>query len=138
VGRDGWVGKCNDKDGITITVTIPPAGSPRQRDLAAPFAGIRKLGLVGAVSVSNRLPHEVTLDTANAVLYLVDGTQTFASDPWKSAGAADGKLAAFRPPYRVPAGGKMSLGVVFLPPDTDLPSLDHLRVTLDGKWAEVR
>ena len=86
----------------------------------------------------NRSPREVTLDTSNAVLYLVDGTQAFASDPWKSAGPADGKLAAFRPPYRVPAGGKLSLGVVSLPPDTDLPLLDHLRLTLDGKWVEVR
>jgi len=137
LGRDGWAGKYDDGQGVIVHLTIPPADSLRQREIAAPFAGLPKVGLVGVISVNNRSPQEVTIDTATAVLHLIDGTQTFAPNPWQGA-ASDTKLSAFRPPYRVGAGGKLSLGVLFLPGDTDLASLDHVRLTLDGKWADVR
>ena len=143
IGRDGWNGGYSDQN-VTLKLTIPPADSQRQHDVAAPFAGAnpRKVGLVGIISLTNRSPHEMILETAGVVLHLVDGTQMFAADPSEviaSAGPQRAEqLKSFKPPYHVPAGGKLSLGVVFVPGDTDLSSLDHLRLKLDGKWIEVR
>jgi hypothetical protein len=138
LGRDGWTGKYDDGHGVIVHLTIPPADSPRQREVAAPFAGLPKVGLVGVISVNDRSPNAVTIDTATAVLHLIDGTQTFAPNPWQTAAASDPKLSAFRPPYRVAAGGNLRLGILFLPADTDLASLDHVRLTLEGNWIDVR
>jgi hypothetical protein len=143
IGSEGWVGRFRDGKGVSVTVTIPPADSPRQRELAAPFAGAKKLGLVGVVVVDNRAAHAVTLDTAAALLHFVDGTQMFAPNPADliaSIGAPEREkeLAAYRPPYNVAPSSKLSLGMIFVPAHADLAALDHVRLSLDGKFAEVR
>jgi hypothetical protein len=147
VGSDGWIGRYDDgRGGVAMTVTIPAANSPRQRDTAALFAAAdgatKKVGLVGVVALVNSTPNPVLLDTSVVVLHAIDGVQTFGKNPADVIGAAAAEhqkeLADFRPPYRIPSGGRLNLGVIFLPGDTDLSALDHVRVTLDGKWIDVR
>jgi hypothetical protein len=144
LGRDGWLGRYDNEHGLSVNVTIAPAGSPRQAEAAAPFAGAAaaKAGLVGIIVLENRTPNAVTLDTTGAVLHLADGSQVFAPNPARvidSAGAEQQQnLVGYRPPYHIPSGNRLNRGVLFLPADTDLSGLDHIRVTLNGAWVDVR
>jgi hypothetical protein len=140
-GQDGWSGRYEDPRGIVIRVTIPPPESQEGRESVARFAGARKVGAVATVALHNGSTRQVRLDTAGAALYFTDGTQDYPSDPATviaSAGAErQNQLADLKPPYIIAAGEELTRGVLFVPADADFAILDHIRLTLDGKWIDV-
>ena len=143
----GWIGQFEgdgDASGVSIRLTILPADASASRKILALLGdgGAHKIHAVATVAVKNASRASCRLDLASTALYFDDGTETFAPNPADVLAHAPAEhqqeLRAFKPPYVIPAGGGLMDGVIFFPADYRGANLDHVRLTLNGAYINIR